>query len=134
MAPDFPVEIKHESHVALARRQARYRALLLGFNKAEAEAVALIVSELSTNLLRHAGEGTLHIEPLFRDGQVGIQIESRDHGPGIEDVALAMQDGFSTAGGLGSGLPAILRLADDLEIQTDPTGTIVLVHKWLPKR
>jgi serine/threonine-protein kinase RsbT len=56
---------------------------------------------------------------------------ARDDGPGIEDIDAALQDGFTTATGLGLGLPGARRLVDEFEIQTAPgQGTTVTLVKW----
>jgi serine/threonine-protein kinase RsbT len=83
------------------------------------------------NLLRYARGGTLLVAPIDGAAGRGIQIESRDQGPGIPDVCLAMEDGYSTGGGLGSGLPAVRRLMDSFDIATGPDGTAIVARKWL---
>jgi serine/threonine-protein kinase RsbT len=60
-------------------------------------------------------------------------VEALDHGPGIVDVAAALEDGYSTGNGLGLGLPGARRLMDELEIESEPgRGTRVILRKWLP--
>jgi serine/threonine-protein kinase RsbT len=70
---------------------------------------------------------------LVADGpKTGIVVVARDEGPGIPDVALAMQDGYSTSGSLGLGLPGAGRLMDELEIDSRPgNGTTVTMRKWV---
>ena len=64
-------------------------------------------------------------------GMVGIEVVCKDDGPGIPDVKLAMQDGFTTNGGLGGGLPAVERLMDEFEIaSTVGGGTRIAARKW----
>ena len=113
------------------RREARSLAARVGFNLVDAETVALAVSELAANLLRYAPGGELKVTTCSGETGEGIVIESRDSGPGIADVDLALQDGYSTGGGLGSGLPAVRRLMDDFAITTGPTGTRIEARKWL---
>ena len=103
---------------------------MLGFSVVEAESLVLAVSELAANLARYAKGGELLLTPLERPGLVGIEVVSRDQGPGISDVERAMRDGFSTGGGLGSGLPAARRLMDEFEITSQPNGTLVMARKW----
>jgi serine/threonine-protein kinase RsbT len=125
------VAISSQRDVERVRREARATATCIGFGREEAEAVALAVSELATNLVRYAPGGELLVTACSTGTRTGIAIESRDDGPGIADVALALQDGYSTGGGLGSGLPAVRRLMDDFALTTGPAGTRVEAHKWL---
>ena len=122
--------ITHLSDIERVRREARSLARRLGFGPADAERVILAVSELATNLLRYAqvGEITLRVNPGPRG--VGIQVESQDAGPGIADVERALQDGYSTGGGLGSGLPRVRRLMDDFTIATSGQGTRITALAW----
>ena len=112
------------------RRVARAAAAELGFSATDAEAVALAISELAMNLHRYARRGEIVVEDIGGPGRRGIQITSRDGGPGIEDVDAALRDGFSTGGGLGSGLPGVRRLMDELDVVTGPTGTLIVARKW----
>jgi serine/threonine-protein kinase RsbT len=130
------------SDVAQARRDVRQFAAVRGFGPVDAEAFALVVSELGTNLIRHARGGVLTVEWVADTSDQGgrykrvgsIQVSSVDHGPGISNLDEAMQDGFSTGGGLGSGLPAVRRLMDTFAIESDLDGTRVVATKWLTTR
>jgi serine/threonine-protein kinase RsbT len=58
-------------------------------------------------------------------------VVARDKGPGIADVELAMQDGYSTRGSFGLGLPGARRLMDEFEIRSQPgKGVTVTMKKW----
>jgi serine/threonine-protein kinase RsbT len=94
--------------------------------------LATAVSELAHNLVRHATRGgTITVTVLRRSDKNGIEVIAEDDGPGIPDVTLAMQDGFSSTDGLGSGLPGAKRLMDDFEItSTVGTGTRIVARKW----
>lgn len=124
-----------------ARREARKLAACLGFTRADAEAVALATSELAMNLHRYAPGGVIRLsvvhdaaaEPASGSRQ-GVRLESDDHGPGIEHPDLAMQDGYSTGGGLGSGLPSVRRLMDNFSLTSTQEGTRVVAIKWLTGR
>ncbi len=122
--------ISTPSDVIWARSQTRLMARSLGFSHAPAEKVVLAVSELAANLVRHARWGELLLTPIHGPGGEGIEVESRDRGPGIPDPGLAMQNGFSTARGLGIGLPGVRRLMDEFAMTTGPNGTTIVVRKW----
>ena len=121
-----------EVDVERMRREARALAIHVGFACHDAEAIRLAVSELATNLVRYAPGGELVVSVVSEANGVGILVQSSDPGPGIGDVELALRDGYSTSGGLGSGLPGIRRLMDDFTIVTSPSGTSIEARKWLP--
>ena len=125
MAPAIHVPIAVPVDIDRARREVRASARTCGFDRVDTERLMLAVSELATNLLRYARDGVIVITLLDDAMGGGIQVESHDRGPGIPDIARALEDGFSTGGGLGSGLPAVRRLLDDFEIMSGPDGTRV---------
>ncbi|MCL4367924.1 MAG: ATP-binding protein/SpoIIE family protein phosphatase [Actinobacteria bacterium] len=114
------IEVAHSADFNRARQLAGSLATDLGFKEKAVEEIILVVSELATNLVKHAGGGTLTLTPL--SAPAGIEIESLDSGPGIPDARRATADGFSTAGSLGYGLGTVNRLMDDLEITALPDG------------
>lgn len=118
VAPGQTLAIMAAGDVFLAQRSARAMAEAVGFDARTIEEIAIVVSELASNLVRHAGGGEIRLSPLADGRRVGVQIEAVDHGPGITDVEQAMADGFSTAGGLGFGLGAVNRLMDEVDITT----------------
>ena len=105
------------------------RARRAGVSEARLGDVAIVATELATNLLKHAGGG--HILATHRkdaDG-AGLEVLALDRGSGMTDVARCMDDGYSTAGSPGNGLGAIARLADDLRIYSRPgLGTAIMVR------
>jgi anti-sigma regulatory factor (Ser/Thr protein kinase) len=131
LSSETRLEIRQQADVELARRRARASALEAGQNEQQAAEWSLVASELATNLVRHAKGGTLEFATV-RDERAALVIESADDGPGIPDVAQAMTDGFSTGGTLGGGLPAVRRLSDDVQIESSPSGTSIVVRRWLP--
>jgi anti-sigma regulatory factor (Ser/Thr protein kinase)/serine/threonine protein phosphatase PrpC len=107
----------------------------IGFGPTETEEVALVVSELASNLVRHAGGGMLEMTAVEAGNRKGIQIEAIDRGPGIKDIELALTDGFSTAGGLGNGLGTVNRLVDQLEFERGTEmGLRVVCQRWVRPR
>ena len=132
--PPAPIwlEVRAQVDVERARRTARAFAAAIGFPAIAREEIVLAVSELATNLARYARGGRLHFHVIAADTSGGMEIESHDLGPGIADLARALEDGTSTGGGLGAGLPAVARLMDSIQIATSPAGTTIVTRKRLP--
>lgn len=107
MRPFQRFVVEDISQVGEARRAAGVVATAEGFDEAAAGRVALAVTELGTNLVRHAGGGALL---LGVDG-AALELLSLDRGPGM-DVERCLRDGFSTGGSAGTGLGAVRRLAE----------------------
>lgn len=116
------LDIRLPGDVILAQAAARQIAAEIGFSEAERDQIALAVSELATNLVKHAGGGTLRMSALRDARQAGIVVETEDRGPGIAQPDRALTDGFSTAGGLGTGLGTVHRIMDELEFHPRPSG------------
>jgi anti-sigma regulatory factor (Ser/Thr protein kinase) len=125
-------EISHPSDVGAARRTSKALAEHIGFEPEACEEIALATMELATNLIKHAKAGTLTLTPLVDGARVGLEIQSLDNGPGISDVDQALTDRFSTAGTRGTGLGAVNRLMDELEITSQRGhGTRMVCRKWV---
>ena len=119
------------SDVVAARQKGRELASQCGFQSTDLAVVATAISELARNIVRYAIRGEIILRLVQNDGKKGIEVVANDDGPGIPDVGLAMQDGYSTSGGLGLGLPGTRRLMDDFEISSDyGKGTTVTVRRW----
>ena len=87
----------------------------------------LSVSELATNLVRYAIEGCIVQRAILSPKGIGVEVESRDRGPGISGTRA---DVHGSGEGLGAGLASVRRLMDEFEMRSAPTGTIVLCRKW----
>ena len=123
--------VASEADAAKAAAKARAFAAAIGFGQNECEEIALAVSELAGNLVKHAGEGELRLESLISADRAGIQIISQDRGPGIRNAEHALEDGYSTAGSLGNGLGAVNRLMDVLEFFPLPdSGVRIVCQRW----
>jgi serine/threonine-protein kinase RsbT len=121
-----------DGDIVTARQEGKRLAAALSFSPSDLTVIATAISEVARNILSHAGEGRMDIGLVERSGRRGVSIVARDDGPGISDVQLALQDGFSTSGGLGLGLPGARRLMDDFEIQSElGHGTVVTMCKWV---
>lgn len=122
-----PVDAQHARHVL------RAFAKKLGMPEVSVEEVLLAASELGTNLINHTKSGgelifSVHMAEDV-SGDFMLEVQALDSGPGIGDLDLALKDGFSTRGTLGSGLPAVRRLVDSFTIQTGPDGTSITITK-----
>jgi serine/threonine-protein kinase RsbT len=126
------VQVVTDRDIVTARVRGRLLASELGFQMGDLVVIATAISEVARNIVRYATQGGVEIEPLDDGRHRGIQIVARDQGPGIGDVALALEDGYTTGGGLGVGLPGCRRLMDDFEITSSAgQGTTVVMRKWL---
>jgi len=124
--------IADEACVERAMHGCRRDVRRMGFSESIVAMVATALIELARNMLYHAGGGTITIGETCDGARRGIELVASDHGPGIADVALAMQDHFSTRGTLGIGLPAVKRMMDSVEIESVVgQGTTVRACKWL---
>ena len=134
MAPapcEVRVRVSDESDVTIARQRTRELAALQGLSTAAIEALATAVSEIARNIVVHAGSGEIRIAPAVGGGNRGVIVTALDLGPGIADIAQAMQDGFSTTGSLGFGLPGARRLVNEFEIEsTVGEGTRITLRSW----
>ncbi|GFE68963.1 SpoIIE family protein phosphatase [Chroococcus sp. FPU101] len=123
--------ISELSQVGDARRQALALVKDLGFSKMKQGQVGIVVTEMASNLVYHAHDGTLLIQTIEQNQRLGLEIISLDKGPGIENISECLQDGYSTKGTAGNGLGAISRLSNCFEIYSDyPKGTALLVQMW----
>lgn len=121
----FPME--DASRVGEARRHAAQLAEQCGFDDVDAGRLALVVTELATNLVRHARAGRLWLSA--RPARREVEVIAVDEGPGIRDIERSLGDGFSTAGTPGTGLGAVRRLAQHFDLHSSvPEGTVVLAR------
>jgi serine/threonine-protein kinase RsbT len=128
---EIRVAIRTDADVVTARQEARTMGAALGFSSTDLTLLATAISEIARNITTYAGEGVVALR-VRRDGaRHGIEVEATDDGPGIANVELAMQDGYTTGNGLGLGLPGTRRLVDDFELDTAPgAGTRIRMVKW----
>jgi serine/threonine-protein kinase RsbT len=121
--------------LVLARQAGRRLAQELGFSSTDITLIATAISEVARNIIQYAGAGEIILDTIDEDRRVGILVIARDKGPGIDDIALAIRDGYTTGKGMGLGLPGSRRLMDEFEIDSEPDrGTTIIMKKWLPYR
>lgn len=127
----FPIRTAED--VVTVRQHVRKAAVELGLSLVDQTKLVTAVSELARNTLTHGKGGWANIELVERMGRRGVRATFEDRGPGIADVNRALQDGFTTYGGLGLGLGGAKRLSNDFEIKSVPgEGTRVTITRWKP--
>lgn len=133
--------IQSPTDVRVAASVATDRCLTMGFPARASREVGIAAAELASNILRHGGGGTLELWVSPEE----VRIVAVDHGPGIPDVRLALQDHYSRGRilddpdqpptSLGCGLGAVARLMDQVDFETAPGGgTVVRAAKRVARR
>ena len=123
--------IKTEYDIVKVRQIVRQCAKNNGMGIVEQTRITTAVSELFRNMYNYAGGGEVLIEKGSVDGRRALIVSCIDEGPGIENIEMAMSDGYSSGNGMGYGLPGTRRLVDHFEIYSTPQkGTTVRIMKW----
>ncbi len=123
--------LKTDEDVVRLRKRVRDDLVALGFSLIEQTKMVTAASELARNTLRYGGGGEAHVNRCQEGDRTGIELRFIDNGPGIENLELAMTDGYTSGGGLGLGLSGAKRLADEFHIDSEPgKGTTVSITKW----
>ena len=146
----FTTSVQGDLDVGECRRKAVGLAKKLGFPDLQAGEIAIVTTELLTNVIRHGGEERYCVICTFRDGdgRKGLEIWCYDNGSGISSIIEAVRDGYSSKGSLGIGLGSILRLSDELDLSPEwppeilasltcvdsTSGTLICSRKWAPKK
>lgn len=113
------------------RNRARQYAAKIGMGIVNQVKLITAASELARNMLKYARGGTVSIEEISAGADKGVRLRFMDKGPGIENIRLALEDGYSTGNGMGLGLPGSRRLVSEFEIQSQVgIGTTVTIIKW----
>ena len=133
MAPnETRVPLASEADIVTARQKGRALAVELGFQGADLTLIATAISEVSRNIVEYAERGEIILQSANHGNRRGLAIVARDDGPGIPDVAQAMQYGYSSRRGLGVGLPGAKLLMDDFDIVSKAgVGTTITMKKWV---
>lgn len=123
--------IIREIDVIPFRNRLKEYAIRIGMSLLNQTKIITAASELARNMLKYANGGKVMIEVVSKGRENGIRLTFKDEGPGINDIAQAMKDGFSTGKSLGLGLPGTKRLVSEFDIQSVVgKGTTVTVTKW----
>lgn len=126
------VEIYTEWDIVAARQLGRNEAKKIGFGTVDQARITTAISELARNIYLYAGRGRIDIAQINDGISRGISIVASDEGPGIADIQRAMDDGYTTSGGLGAGMPGVRRLVDEFILESKQgVGTTITAIKWL---
>ncbi len=129
------IRVTDPTHASEARRHAAAYADHANLGERERGSLAIVVTEMATNLIKHAGSGIIVVDAVGHNGSSGVRVLGLDKGPGIRDLSAALRDGYSTVGTYGNGLGAIKRLSSAFDIHTSPgLGTAVLAEFWPHQR
>jgi len=142
-APARQFTIQHPADLYEPRRAVRSLAIDNGFTRHDGEELAIVVSELISNILKYGVRGSLQLQVLT-DPKPGIQIIARDEGPPFHDLQLALRDGFNDRGpidpaslmkrgGLGLGLGAVVRMTDSFRVEQLPAGKEIHVVRFIAR-
>ncbi|RMF39974.1 MAG: anti-sigma regulatory factor [Planctomycetota bacterium] len=125
------LQVACEEDLVRVRQRVRTMAAEIGLSLVNQTKIVTAASELARNMLKYGGGGETEFERVERNGLIGLQLTFRDSGPGIENIEMAMTDGYTTGGGMGLGLSGSKRLVNDFAIQSAPgQGTTVTVIRW----
>lgn len=120
-----------DEDVVRLRKLVREELATLGFGIVDQTKMITAASELARNTLKYGKGGECHLNKLTESAKIGVELLFTDDGPGIEDVALALTDGYTSGGGLGLGLSGAKKLSDEFHLETQPGhGTHVTIRKW----
>ncbi|HUP11106.1 MAG TPA: anti-sigma regulatory factor [Niastella sp.] len=125
------MKIEKEQDVVPFRNRVKEYAVKIGMSLVNQTKLITAASELVRNMLKYANGGVVLIEVISQGRDNGIRLTFTDKGPGIEDIPLAMKDGYSSGKSLGIGLPGTKRLVNEFDLKsTVGVGTTVTIIKW----
>lgn len=125
--------LRSDLDVLTARRGVSEWAKEIGLTTLERTMVVTAASELARNTIIHGQGGEMSLEVVREGAREGLRLTFEDRGPGIADIDRALEDGYSTGGGMGLGLPGARRLASEFDLRSAAgAGTCVTIVRWKP--
>jgi serine/threonine-protein kinase RsbT len=123
--------IRSPDDIVRVRQEVRKRAAAAGLGIVDQTKFVTAASEIARNTLDYGGGGSVRIEPVQEGARKGLRLVFEDQGPGIENLDLALTDGYTTGSGLGLGLSGSRRLCNEFAIESKPgEGTRVTIARW----
>lgn len=133
MARSTQFGLHSDVDVVAARREVADWAKDIRLSLLDRTKVVTAASELARNTVIYGRGGVMSLEVVRDGGREGLRITFADHGPGIVDIDRALEDGYSTGGGMGLGLPGARRLVNEFELTTAlGVGTSITIVRWRP--
>jgi serine/threonine-protein kinase RsbT len=124
-------DVRSDADIVRVRQAARTLAVAAKLSLVDQTKIVTAVSELARNTLIYGGGGQATLEAVSSGVRPGVRVTFTDEGPGIEDVELALTDGWTSGSGMGLGLSGTRRLVDEFTLETEPgAGTTVSIVKW----
>lgn len=125
------LEVTEERHIVSVRQAVRKEALEIRLSLVDQTKLITAASELARNLLIYGGGGRVILEQLKEGVRLGVRVHFDDEGPGIENIELALRDGYTSGGGMGLGLGGAKRLVNEFELVSAPgKGTHIAITRW----
>jgi serine/threonine-protein kinase RsbT len=126
-------DLASDLDVVTARHAVRDWAKAIGLSVLDLTKIVTAASELARNALVHGGGGSMRLEQVRQSGRDGLRLTFKDRGPGIPQIEVALQDGYTTGSGMGIGLPGAKRLVNEFDVFSAPgEGTCVTIVRWKP--
>jgi serine/threonine-protein kinase RsbT len=131
VATTFELPLTKQEDVVLVRQHVRSQAINIGLSLVDQTKFVTAASELGRNTIVHGGGGKATLELVTSGTKRGIRLTFQDTGKGISDIDRALQDGYTTGGGLGLGLGGAKRLVNEFKIESAVgAGTTVVITQW----
>jgi serine/threonine-protein kinase RsbT len=130
VAREASFSLHSDVDIVAARRGVRDWAKEIHLTVIELTKLVTAASELARNAVLHGGGGTMCLQEVRQGDRLGLRAIFSDNGAGIPDLALAMQDGYTSGTGLGVGLPGARRLVNEFALSTAAEGTSVTIVRW----
>ncbi|WP_304225975.1 hypothetical protein, partial [Gracilinema caldarium] len=134
MIETLRITVSEIADIGHARRRAIdfCNTLMIPFSEEDRGNVAILVTELTTNIKKHAESGQIIMHPIYIGDKTGLQLFAIDHGPGFPAGTHFLQDGTSTVGTLGIGLGGIQRISKNFDFITIPGLGVILACQYWP--
>jgi serine/threonine-protein kinase RsbT len=128
---DETIDLRLSEDIVRVRQATRAWAVSIGFSLVDQTKIVTATSELARNTIEHGKGGNVRMRWLVNGTRQGLRLDFVDTGPGIANIDMALQDGYTTGGGLGLGLSGSRRLMNEFEIESAVgKGTRVSVTRW----